>query len=178
MYLVYAHVNTQDCWEVSLRWRLWAWLILESTLCAKLSQVCRYHSKVPMYLHTCIMYLNCQSFSQFIPWQKCAKPSVKESKHWGAKAMQFILQLKIVFHVKVRSSWFFKQTAHLWDIKGNSAEILFSSFLWNVIITAMQRTPILWHHSTSMSCAGCSVAHPLRCPERSFWKDCCGVWHA
>lgn len=104
MYSVYAHVNTQDCWEVSLRWRLRAWLILESILCTQLSQVCRYHSKVPIYLHTCIMYLNCQRFLQFIPWQKCAKPSVKESKHWGAKAIQFILQLKIVSRVKVRSS--------------------------------------------------------------------------
>ena len=47
---------------------------------------------------------------------------------------------------------------------------------WAVLAWVGKST--LWQCPSSISSADHSIAHPPRCPEGSFWRGCCGMWHA
>ena len=48
--------------------------------------------------------------------------------------------------------------------------------LWTILSWAGMST--FWCCPSSISSVHHSVTHPPGCPEGSFWRGCCGVWHA
>ena len=55
------------------------------------------------------------------------------------------------------------------DMKDDSAEILFQSFLQEAVVS-------LWCCPSIMSSTDQGITHPPRCPKGWFWRGCCGVW--
>ena len=60
--------------------------------------------------------------------------------------------------------------------KRSSSSLFCRRPLWAVL--ALTGMSTLWWCPFSISAADHGVAHPPRCPEGWFWRDCYGVWHA
>ena len=72
------------------------------------------------------------------------------------------------------------QLVHWRDMRDDSAEILFQTFLQEAHLEqfAGAWTSILWCCPSSISLCRSRIAHPPRCLEGWFWRGFHGVWHA